>query len=66
MLTAIDAVESWLVLLPTALQIPLLLLVLLPLCWLVSRAIDPVVEWILVRAQRYVLPVRSPHADDQQ
>lgn len=47
MLSVIDAVESWVVLLPLPIQIVLLLAVFLPLCWLLARAIDPVVEWVL-------------------
>ncbi|WP_157970576.1 hypothetical protein [Nakamurella deserti] len=43
----IDAVESWIVLLPLPIQILLLLAVFLPLCWLAARAVDPVVEWVL-------------------
>jgi hypothetical protein len=46
-LSVVDAVESWIVLLPLPLQILLLLGVFLPLCWLVARAVDPVVEWVL-------------------
>jgi hypothetical protein len=46
-LSAIDAVESWIVLLPLTVQILLLLAVFLPLCWLVARAVDPLVEWVL-------------------
>jgi hypothetical protein len=46
-LNAIDAVESWIVLLPLYAQIPLLLAVLLPLAWFLAKAIDPVVEWVL-------------------
>lgn len=48
-LTAIDAVESWLVLLPLILQIPLLLVVLLPVAWGVSWLIDRLVEFGLRR-----------------
>ena len=44
---AIDAVESWIVLLALPFQILLLLAVFLPLCWLVARAVDPIVEWVL-------------------
>ncbi len=46
-LNAVDAVESWVVLLPIYLQIPLLLVVLLPVSWLLAKLIDPVVEWML-------------------
>lgn len=48
-LDTIDRVESWLVLLPIALQIPILLVVLVPLAWGVARLIDPVVDWVLTR-----------------
>ena len=47
MLSVVDAVESWIVLLPLPFQILLLLAVFLPLCWLIARAVDPVVEWVL-------------------
>ena len=47
MLEVVDAVESWVVLLPLPFQILLLLAVFLPLCWLVARAVDPLVEWVL-------------------
>ena len=47
MLSVVDAVESWIVLLPLPFQILLLLAVFLPLCWFVARAVDPVVEWVL-------------------
>ncbi len=46
-LTAIDAVEAWVVLLPLYAQIPLLLVILLPLTWFLAKSIDPVVEWVL-------------------
>lgn len=46
-LSAIDAVESWIVLLPLYAQIPLMLVVFLPLAWFVAKAIDPIVEWAL-------------------
>ena len=46
-LNVIDTVESWVVLLPLYLQIPLLLVVLVPIAWLGAKAIDPVVEWVL-------------------
>lgn len=44
---AIDAVESWIVLLPLPVQIVLLLAVFLPLCWLIAKVVDPIVEWVL-------------------
>lgn len=47
LLNGIDAVESWVVLLPLFLQIPLLLAVLLPISWFLAKAIDPIVEWVL-------------------
>ncbi len=47
--TVVDAVESWLVLLPLILQIPLLLVVLLPVAWGVSWLIDRLVEFGLRR-----------------
>jgi len=43
----IDAVESWIVGQSFWVQIPILLGVLLPLCWLVAGLIDRVVEWLL-------------------
>lgn len=43
----IDEVESWIVLLPLFVQIPLLLAVFLPVCWFLAKAVDPVVEWAL-------------------
>jgi hypothetical protein len=46
-LSAIDAVESWIVLLPLYVQIVLLLAVFLPLCWLIAKVVDPLVEWVL-------------------
>ncbi len=46
-LRAIDAVESWIVLLPLPVQIVLLLAVFLPICWLLARIVDPIVEWVL-------------------
>lgn len=46
-LNAVDAVESWIVLLPIYAQMPLLLAILLPLAWFGAKAIDPVVEWVL-------------------
>lgn len=48
-LDAIDGVESWVVLLPLYAQIPLLLLVLVPLTWLLARVIDQAVLWMLRR-----------------
>jgi hypothetical protein len=51
-LNAIDAVESWLVLLPLIIQIPLLLVVLVPICWFAARAVDVVVDWGLDRVDR--------------
>ncbi|AZI58421.1 hypothetical protein EH165_10005 [Nakamurella antarctica] len=49
LIDGIDAVESWLVLLPLLVQIPLLLVVLLPLAWGTSWVIDRVVEFALRR-----------------
>ena len=46
-LNLIDAVESWIVLLPVYAQIPLMLVVFLPLSWFLAKAIDPIVEWVL-------------------
>lgn len=46
-LAAIDAVESWVVLLPLPVQILLLLAVFLPLCWFIAKGVDPIVEWVL-------------------
>jgi hypothetical protein len=51
-LNAIDAVESWLVLLPLIIQIPLLLVVLVPICWFAARAVDVGVDWGLDRVDR--------------
>ena len=52
-LTVIDRVEAWIVLLPLPLQIVLLLVVLVPLCWFVAKVLDPVVDWLLVQVRRY-------------
>ena len=46
-LSAIDQVESWLVLLPLWIQIPLLLVVLTPICWWAAKLVDRVVEFFL-------------------
>ena len=51
-LNAIDAVESWLVLLPLAVQIPLLLVVLVPICWFAARGVDVLVDWLLNQIDR--------------
>ena len=47
LIDTIDAVESWIVGQSFWVQIPILLGVLLPLCWLVAGLIDRVVEWLL-------------------
>ncbi len=47
MLDAIDAIESWLVLLPLYFQIPLLLVVVVPLAWYVAKVVDLVVQRML-------------------
>ena len=46
----IDAVESWIAGQSFWVQIPVLLAVLLPLCWLVAGLIDRVVEYVLRNA----------------
>jgi hypothetical protein len=43
-LRAVDAAESWLVLLPLYAQITILLVVLVPLAWYLAAAIDPIVD----------------------
>lgn len=43
----IDAVESWLAGQSFWLQVPILLAILLPLCWLAAGLIDRVVERVL-------------------
>ncbi len=44
---SIDAAESWLAGQSFWVQVPILLAVLLPLCWLVAGLVDRVVEWVL-------------------
>lgn len=46
-LNTIDQIESWLVLLPLWVQIPILLVVLTPVCWWMAKLIDRVVEFFL-------------------
>ncbi len=46
-LDAVDAVESWIVLLPSYVQIPLMLAVFLPIAWYGARLIDRLVEFVL-------------------
>ncbi len=48
----IDAVESWLTGLSFWAQAPLLLIVLVPLCWLLAGGIDQIVERLLRRHTR--------------
>ncbi|SDK71014.1 hypothetical protein SAMN04487820_111117 [Actinopolyspora mzabensis] len=47
-----DGVESWLVLLPYPFQVALVLVVLVPLCWLVARLVDRIVDEISAKASR--------------
>jgi hypothetical protein len=56
-LQVVDAVESWLVLLPLYFQIPILLVVLVPLAWIGGAVIDPVVDWVLRHTERAERPV---------
>ena len=46
-LDLIDSVEFWLVQLPALVQIPLLLVILIPVCWWSAKVIDRVVEFFL-------------------
>lgn len=46
-LDVIDAVESWIAGQSWWIQVPVLLSVLLPLCWVLAQLIDRVVEFIL-------------------
>ncbi|MDQ6658352.1 MAG: hypothetical protein M3Z00_09035 [Actinomycetota bacterium] len=48
----VDAVESWLAGLSFWAQAPLLLIVLVPLCWLLAGGIDQIVERLLRRHTR--------------
>lgn len=52
MTTVIDAVESWLAGQSFWLQIPILLAVLVPVCWLAAGLIDRVVDRLLRRHTR--------------
>ncbi|SDP63098.1 hypothetical protein SAMN04487905_106157 [Actinopolyspora xinjiangensis] len=47
-----DGAESWLVLLPYPFQVALVLVVLVPLCWLVARLVDRIVDEISAKASR--------------
>lgn len=47
MIEVIDAVESWLVTQPLWFQAPILLAVLLPICWLLAGVVDKVVGFLL-------------------
>ena len=49
----IDAVESWLAGQSFWVQIPILLAICLPLCWLLAGAVDLVVDRVLRRHTRY-------------
>ncbi|MGH3778642.1 MAG: hypothetical protein ACRDRR_23365 [Pseudonocardiaceae bacterium] len=51
-----DGVELWLTQLGLALQVALLMLVLLPVCWWAARGIDRVFGWVFDRfGHRYAV-----------
>jgi hypothetical protein len=45
----VDVVESWVAGQSFWVQLPILLAVLLPLCWLLAGLVDRIVEWSLRR-----------------
>lgn len=55
----IDAVESWLAGQSFWMQIPILLAVLVPICWLVAGVIDRIVELALRRHTRREMALRT-------
>jgi len=50
--TVIDAIESWLAGQSFWVQVPILLLVGIPICWLIAGVVDRVVELALRRHTR--------------
>ncbi len=58
-----DGVELWLTQLGLALQVALLMLVLLPVCWWAARVLDRAVGVIFARlGHRYAVDAEDPRA----